>query len=159
MIARSANPLWAACRRDFAPDGALRDIYVEDTDLADWERLLGWLRSASFALFFSHEGNSMPLPITAGEVFALSGTASSILTIQAGPLAINCHFFSDHEIELDLDPRQLTDEHSFAHLLGFVRGLGDALHHDVIVTHENVKAGVVLRYLLHQSEFEHELHA
>ena len=158
MTARSANPLWTACRDDFAPDGSLRDVYVEHTVLADWERLLGWLRSTSFALSFSHDGNSMPLPSTVHEVFALSRSASSILTIQAGPLAINCHFFAEDEIEMDIDPTQLTDEHSFAHLLGFVRGLGNALQHDVIVTHENFKAGVLLRYLLQQGELEHELH-
>ena len=146
MPEHASDPTWTECSADFAPDGSLRDIYVENTTLSDWDRLLQWVRSSPLAFSFLHEGRPMPLPAAAGDVFALSGTAASILTIHLGALSLNCHFFSDDEIELDLDPRELTDERAFSALLGFVRGLGDALARDAIVTHENFKWAVLLRY-------------
>lgn len=156
MTARALDPSWAECQRDFHPDGSLRDIYVEEASRVDWKRFVDWLRSSTYRLSFRHAGNPMPMPTSAREIFVLSRAAASTLTIQTGPLSINCHFFSDDEIEMDLDPKELMDDRSFALLLEFIRGLGDTLGRDAIVTHENWKEAVLLRYTVRTRAIERE---
>lgn len=36
--------LWPVVQRDFAPDGSLRDIYVHDASLDDWNRVVAIAR-------------------------------------------------------------------------------------------------------------------
>ena len=52
---------WDTCRREFEPDGALRDIYVHGTTIEHWRTLFDALR-ATYALEYSVDGTARSLP-------------------------------------------------------------------------------------------------
>ena len=63
---------------------------------------------------------------------------TKVLSIWLGGVQLNCHFFAEREIELDLDPRQITSEESFNALRQFMEPLADALQHPILLTPENL---------------------
>ena len=52
-------------------------------------------------------------------------------------LFANSHFFIEEEIELDVDPREVTTQQHMDSVLKFMAELGSILKHDVILTEEN----------------------
>ena len=50
---------------------------------------------------------------------------------------MHCHFFTTDEIELDLDPREVTSQGQLDAVLDFISNLGAALQRDVVLTEEN----------------------
>jgi hypothetical protein len=131
MIAR-----WDNVRGEFDRDGSLRDIYVVETTLADWQSFLDWLRRSPYGPVFSSDGAEAILPATADEVFRVVNESCVLMAIHLGEIQVHCHFFVQSEIELDIDPCQI-DARQFPLLLGFLAGLGDQLDKDVRLTHEN----------------------
>jgi hypothetical protein len=60
-------------------------------------------------------------------------------------MIINCHFFTEQEIELDLDPREVNSEERLNSLFRFMKVLGKHLGKEVILTLENSPHLVLLR--------------
>jgi hypothetical protein len=52
---------WNTCRRDFEPDGALRDIYVHGTSIEGWRAVFDMLRR-NYALEFLVDGTPREIP-------------------------------------------------------------------------------------------------
>lgn len=121
----------------FVVDGSWRDIYVFATTIADWDSVLAWLQKRfPGALEFSIDSKEALMPESMEEILRLREEASPLLQVNLAGLTLNCHFFADYEIELDLDPRELTDD-AFRALLGFMRELGELLRPNVYLTPEN----------------------
>ena len=62
---------------------------------------------------------------------------------------MNCHFFLEDELELDLDPEELTDDDDDARadaIPMFMAELGEALRKPVLMTAENAPDAVIFRY-------------
>ena len=53
---------WEQCRPIWERDGSLRDLYVRNTTLNDWERLLAFLDGGKYELTCSVDGIQAPLP-------------------------------------------------------------------------------------------------
>jgi len=128
--------LWNTCRRDFKPDGALRDIYVLRTGVADWNQLLATL-SNRFRFEYFVDGLTRLLPADAEQIFAIQKSAKPLLRVQVGAITAACHFFTIDEIEFDIDPREIISQESLDELLGFVRLIGDCVTKQVTITYEN----------------------
>lgn len=128
--------LWDRCRKDFEPDGALRDIYVHGTTIAQWRAVFDVLR-ANCALEYSVDGSLQPVPATVEAVFSLRGTASASLHFRVGGILVACHFFTTEEIEFDVSPREINSQATLDELLGFMRLIGDLLDRPVVMSHEN----------------------
>jgi hypothetical protein len=128
--------LWAFCKRNFEPDGALRDIYVHGTTIADWRSLFDVLHD-QFSLRYSVDGEAFPFPMVVDEVFAIRETANPLLTFDIGGVVVACHFFVDSEIEFDISPREITSQAKLDDLLGFVQLVGKTLGKTVSLCYEN----------------------
>ena len=94
---------WETCKRDFEPDGALRDIYVCGTAIDDWRALFEVLRT-TFGLEYLLDGVSRPVPATVDEAFTIRDSASPTLNFAVGDIIVTCHFFVANEIEFDISP-------------------------------------------------------
>ena len=114
-------------------DGALRDVYLNDVSLSDWDRLI------SVATGFEHRykvnGIAAQLP-DAATIFTARDVCH-LLTVIVGSVQINCHFFVVSEIELDIDPREIQSEADHRSIFEFLEQLGLAIGKKLTVTPEN----------------------
>jgi hypothetical protein len=128
------RPTWPEMNEAFAWHGSWNDIYVLDTDARDWDRLLGAIKSSNYSPTYSVEGELAVLP----ESFdgAATGGAHLVLTLTNG-FTIDCHFFTDDEIEFSLDPREVRGPDEFEALLSFIAHVGRTVGKKVRLTPEN----------------------
>ena len=145
---------WNECSDAFHKDGSLRDIYVHGTTFHDWESFLSFLASSSYQIEYVRDGEPEAIPTDAATVFA-DGEHTDNLTIRVTGLSILCHFFTPEEIELDLDPREVTSQEHLDALLRFMSDVGAVLRHDVILTEENGPEAVRFRYSVEEEEVKY----
>ena len=117
---------WSRCRADFAFDGAFIDLLVPGTGADEWEQCWLALRTGPFALQAFRDGASIPLPESAAWFFAERDVASVMLSVIAGTVTANCHFFSG-DLELDIDPREVLSESAFESVLDIMRFIAAAV--------------------------------
>lgn len=133
---------WAACRADFAFDGALVDLLAPGTGPAEWEALWADLRTGPFGLQAFLDGEPIPLPESAAWVFAEREVASVMVSVLSGTVTANCHFFGG-DLELDIDPREVVTEAAFESVLAVMRFVAAAVRLPVFaVTEGGVTHGV-----------------
>jgi len=97
---------WELLREDFAWDGSLRDIYVFETTLADWQKTLDLIRTGPYRaeLQPSIESDSR------WRIEALmAAEPRPLLRFSVGEVDRACHFFDWGQIESGLDPRQIGE--------------------------------------------------
>lgn len=130
---------WEQHKELFAWDGSLLDIYVLDTTMSDWQRLLDALRASSYELRYKVDGETIAkIPEQIEAIFARHLEADVSLTIDAPQLWIGCHFFTPDEIEFDLDPRAIDGQPRLDRLVHFIAMLRDALNKEVLLTPESL---------------------
>jgi hypothetical protein len=147
--------MWEIVRQEFEPDGSLRDIYVLNTDLHDWEKALAFLKSSGNKLEFSTGDTPASVPENVASIFNHNEIERSLLQIDLGEIILRCHFFSEDEIEFDLDPRNINDGRSFDRLLAFVKSLGETLGKAVIVTPESHQKAAFLKFIPQTKEIKY----
>lgn len=87
----------------FEPDGMLRDIYVFDTDVRDWQKVIDSLRAGPYSLEFAAGDDPLPLP-DAAQICALQADITCSLSVDRHGMNLMCYFFTTEMIEFDLDP-------------------------------------------------------
>jgi hypothetical protein len=145
---------WEAYRDLFEWDGSWRDIYILDTQVPDWQRLLDHLRVRNDQLSFTVDDMPAPLPPNVDTIFALREQANPFLGIWIERLQVNCHFFGPGQIEFDIDPREIRDSTDFTLLLNFMADVGATVEKEVRLTPENGPEHVLLRYNPATRQFE-----
>ncbi|MEM7090346.1 MAG: hypothetical protein AAF496_12315, partial [Pseudomonadota bacterium] len=63
-----------------------------------------------------------------------------------GCTTIHCHFFTESELELDVDPKHIVSQQGLNEISEFIIGLGKVLKKNVVLTEENAPAAVWLSY-------------
>ncbi|HEY7153320.1 MAG TPA: hypothetical protein VH575_05105 [Gemmataceae bacterium] len=127
---------WTNCRANFAyDDGALVDLIAPGTGMAEWETFWAALRSGLFALKACRDGESIPLPESAAWIMAEREVASVMVSVMAGTLTANCHFFGG-DLELDIDPREVVSESAFESVLALMRFVAGAVGRPVLAVPE-----------------------
>lgn len=128
---------WSLYQKEFrALDGSLRDIYVHDTTIGDWRSAWAWLRAKGYQLNYSVDGQSRDLPEDPQDALSLRKTAATLLSIHVGSIQVNCHFFDVDDLEMDIDPKQVTSDETLDELFGFLLGLAAVLDKRVDLTDE-----------------------
>ena len=136
---------WQEVKHLFEWDGSWRDISILNADTILWQKTLDALRRC-YSVQYREDGEDKSLPQTVTEMFARRNECSACLTINAGGLHINCHFFTVTQIEFDIDPREIKDEKNFADLRAFMRCIGRKLERDVILTPEGGEKEMLIAY-------------
>ena len=136
---------WSEVKKDFVPEGSLRDIYIEDVNESTWNLLLSELPGSGYEFSFAHGQKVMALPDSFAEIKQLQKTDPTTLRIAVEKgIWVHCHFFIESEIELDLSPRDIDSEVRFNSLVSFLRWLHLGLRKPVKLTHENSETEVIL---------------
>jgi hypothetical protein len=95
---------------------------------------------------FSVGGERSDLPESARSAFQLRSHSAPLLHIDLGGVGLCCHVFTDEELELDLDPREVDAPERLSQLVCFMRRLGQVLRRPVVLTPENRPEHPVIRY-------------
>lgn len=132
-------------REAFHRDGSLRDIYVRNVTIEHWKTFLEFIRSSGFSYRYARDGALAELPTTAAQILGDS-SATHNLAIDLGGVTACCHFFAEDEIELDIDPQEVSSPVTEQNVLKFMALLGAQLDRDVILTEENRRDDVWFRY-------------
>lgn len=136
---------WRDVKNEFEPEGSLRDIYIEDINESVWNLFLSNLPDSDYELCFTHGQEVVALPQSFAEIRKLQETEPTTLgiAIEDG-IWINCHFFMESEIELDLSPKDIDTESKYKNLIGFLLWLNLGLRKPVKLTHENSQTDIIL---------------
>jgi len=146
---------WDRVRGEFYRDGSWRDIYVLGTSIEHWQRALDALRSSPFQMRYVRAAIECPLPSGAAEAFPEPGWADRLLSVDLhGPIA-NAHFFTETEIEFDLDPREVGSQRELDSILQFMHLLASATGREAILTPENQEHIVIFRVRPNDSRVEY----
>jgi len=137
---------WQQIAPDFEPDGSLRDIYVFGTGLSDWQRVLDALRTWEPMPNFTIGGQPANMPDKAEGIFTEARQHGALLSFKVSGAHVNCHFFGHDEIEFDLDPREVTGPAQLEGFERFMGLLGRTTGKSVVMTMENMRESVILRY-------------
>jgi hypothetical protein len=137
---------WVQAAPDFAADGSSRDIYVLNASLADWQVVLDDLRRTGTALRYFKSGVRTALPARAEQIFDPGVSGMQTMSLPVGDIVVHCHFFRIDEIEFDLNPSDVHGASQLEALVGFMRRLGELTGKCVVLTRENLKDSVILRY-------------
>jgi hypothetical protein len=127
-------------------DGSLRDLYVLSTSLNDWHEFLRFVKSSRYPFSFHINSAPAPMPKDAAAALSISPNAKALLQIDLGGVALNCHFFHEADIELDIDPREIVDDAKVDAVLAFMTEMGKALKKEVRMTPENCPETIIFRY-------------
>ena len=104
-------PAWDDYKIEFVTDQFLLDIYVFDATLTDWQKLLNFVRSGSHQFSYVLDGMPAVLPHDAADIFRIRADVSVLLSVYLGGVVrVNCHFFDEAEIELDLQASEIQTE-------------------------------------------------
>ncbi|WP_155846120.1 hypothetical protein [Celeribacter ethanolicus] len=121
-------------QRAFHVDGSLRDIYVHETTAWDWSKFMQLV--ARYNPVFYREGEAAVLPDRVEGLPGQFGAAALLLSFSPGKVGVNCHFFVEDEIELDVDLREVTSPLEVKALMAFMVELGRSLKKNVTLTEE-----------------------
>lgn len=127
---------WENINWIFKPDGSLRDIYIQETSLNDWDKVIDILNYEYDLNYFSKN------KIDKKEVFEyLQDETGDIefktVSINIKNVKINCHFFLIEQIEFDIEPTEVKSKSEFDYILSFMTTLSSKLKKQIILTGEN----------------------
>ena len=137
---------WNEVRKDFEPDGGLRDIYVNEANPVVWDGALKFLLNGDTARYLIDDADA-PLPRSAADALQVWPERSPLLVAEREGIEYACHFFDAKQVELDFWPDDIGGPRGFESLERFVAGLGRATDRDVLVTYEGSQAAEIFRYV------------
>jgi hypothetical protein len=139
------NLKWETVAQEFNFDGTWRDIYVFDTTMADWQRMLDFLRASPYQVQYFRNSRQVEFPIQVAGAFPLPDECDRLLSVSFAGVLANCHFFTEAEIEFDIDPRDLKSQVELDALFGFMHRLAVSVGKAVVLTPGNLREIVVFR--------------
>lgn len=129
---------WKDIKWIFEPDGSLRDIYIQDVTLSDWEILIDFL-NLTYDLKFGQDGKNQIdkeyiIKYLNDETGKMEGKS---LEIYFNGLIFHCYFFLPNQIEFDIDPNEIQTINDFESIEKFMMSISKTLKNQVTLTSEN----------------------
>lgn len=140
---------WESVKLEFREDiswSNLRDIYVFDTTINDWQLIFDKLKNL-YQLEYTVDNDIIQMPDFITEIFATHEIASTHVYFDIGnKIMVGCHFFMTNQIEFDILAREINSPQAFDTLLGFLRLIGDKIQKTVTLTDENDETHPIISY-------------
>lgn len=150
-----ATRRWDIFKAEFYRDGSLRDIYVLDTQLRDWNAAAKFI-AQRYRLEFTGGWKEATFPTDIGQLFPTSPDSQlTALSFDVEGVRVNCHFFTTDEIEFDVDPAEVNEPSRLDALFAFMKELATAVGKDVILTPENMREIAIFRCRPEGDQVEH----
>lgn len=122
----------------FKPDGTLRDIYVQDVTLADWEKLIDFLNLNYDIRYGEEEKKQIDKEYVLRFLKDETGELEiKVLKIGFKGVNIHCYFFLPDQIEFDVDPLEIKTINDFESIETFMISISKTLKNQVTLTEEN----------------------
>ena len=123
-------------------DGSLRDIYVFGTDIHDWRKWADLVNEKYKVEFYDAKTELTKDKIdfeTVEECWTQKDREWISATIKLGNVNVKCHFFTDSEIENDIDPGELKSLDDHSNVLNYLRDISTTLDKAAFLTTENTQ--------------------
>lgn len=133
-------------------DGALRDIFILNSTLDDWNNVLQALKNSDYGLEFLIDYEPAELPNSAEEIFKID--KSKTLKVKRDNIFFNSYFFVADEIDFDSDPRDFVAFEQGEDLVNFMRFLSNLTNKPCILTPELDQEYILMKILPNSSEIQ-----
>ena len=132
---------WKNIEWIFEKDGALRDIYVQNATISDWEKVVDLLNSEYKLTFGVYEDN-LTDKIDFGYVKTMFADETGELetksaTIDLSGIVLKCFFFLENQIEFDINPTEIKTELEFNKITDFMKSISTKLEKQITLCGEN----------------------
>ncbi|MFI0430615.1 hypothetical protein [Mariniflexile sp. HMF6888] len=132
---------WKNIEWIFEKDGALRDIYVQNATISDWEKVVDLLNSEYKLTFGIYEDN-LTDKIDIGYVKTMFADETGELetksaTIDLSGIVVKCFFFLENQIEFDINPTEIKTESEFIKITDFMKSISLKLEKQITLCGEN----------------------
>jgi len=121
-------------------DGSLRDIYVKNTSMEDWEKWIDLINTKYELKFYNIHTGETESQIDKSMVFDYWNGKTDLLsnvTIHLKDILIKCYFFGGDEIENDITPSEINSIEDHNRLVDYLKDVSAYLGKEVILTPEN----------------------
>ena len=137
---------WFEIKQEFDTDGSLRDIYIENIEPSTWNLFIQKIKQSDYRFEFNHGDSSAVFPDSIDSIKELQKVNPTILRLWLNDsIQLNCHFFIETEIELDVSPYDIQNEESYIELINFLNWLAFILDTEVKLTHEGMQDQLILK--------------
>jgi len=127
---------WKDIKWIFEPNGALRDIYVQEVSLNDWEKLIDLINEKYKVNYgkINQINKEYVIEYLTDEIGEIEGKSASIFL---GEIRLNCHFFLKDQIEFDIDPKEVNSIEDFELIENFMVDVSKSIDNQISLTDEN----------------------
>ncbi|QOW09873.1 hypothetical protein Q73A0000_05600 [Kaistella flava (ex Peng et al. 2021)] len=132
---------WKNIEWIFEKDGALRDIYVQNATISDWQNVVDLLNS-EYKLTFGVWGDNLTDKIDFEVVKIMFADETGELEIKSATIDLNgiiikCYFFLENQIEFDINPAEIKTELEFNKISNFMKSISLKLEKQITLCGEN----------------------
>jgi hypothetical protein len=132
---------WKNIEWIFEKDGALRDIYVQNSTISDWKNVVDLLNS-KYELTFGVDQENLEPKIDFEFVKTMFADETGELetksaTIDLSGITTKCYFFLEDQIEFDINPTDIKSESELNEILDFMKSVSAKLEKQVTLCGEN----------------------
>lgn len=131
----------------YSEDGSLRDIYVFNTTREDWKRWVDHVNNNYKTSIHTYDKeiyhDSIEFEIIENYwngLYDFCSTASVCLN----NINVKAHFFSEHEIENDILPNEITSLNDHHKVIDYMKELSKILDKPVLLTRENMREVILI---------------
>lgn len=140
------NLEWKTIKENFYfEDGSLRDIYVFNTTITDWELWVDFVNRNYEVEFIDSEMKTDFINLSVVKKYWIKDSQESVklALIKINNFIINCHFFIENEIENDISPKEITKLDDHLKILEYMKKVSNLLNKKVILTGENLEESIL----------------
>ncbi|AIY14005.1 MULTISPECIES: hypothetical protein [Cellulophaga] len=140
---------WKDIEWIFKADGALRAIYILNSSISDWKKVIAIINQKYHVNFRnSDEGNFTKKIDDRLIIDYLTNRKKTdetkLASILIGEIRLNCHFFQDDEIEFDINPKEINSIKDFELIESFMYDISETLGKEVILKYDDLDAEIPL---------------
>lgn len=132
---------WKELNKDiYYWDGSWRDIYISDTDRSDWKVFVDFINDQFEIKWFNESTQKTESKIDFDRIIEFWDKKidrNNTANIYLDNIQINTHFFTETEIECDIDPREFNGIVDHKKLMELLIKLSIRLNKRISITPEN----------------------
>ncbi|MEZ5396658.1 MAG: hypothetical protein R2724_28250 [Bryobacterales bacterium] len=123
--------------------GGLVDVWIGEADLEDWHKALEFLHRHDYETRLTYDGQLVSVNEPISTEWIANKEGSTLLAVNLGPM-LHCHFFEEHRIEFDADPREIQNLPDLRLVVDFAAGLSHAVGKPVQVSPEGIETPIFI---------------
>ena len=140
-ISNLKNVRYSDYENDLRSDGMLRDVWVFNASLSDWQTVLNVLTS-KYRFDYTEDREKVIVVPSAKDIHHRKKDKGAMISFKIGTMVANSFFFCEDEIDFDFAHTDLSSE-TFPDLLQFMSLICQSINKEVVLTHEGNRNEVI----------------